>query len=281
MASRPAPDSELTVASDGLLARKVGAWAEEKLYYVDRYMSIFSRAMKDKWKRRVYIDLFSGPGRCVIQPDGREIAGSPLLALNAAYPFTDIYFNDADPSVGAALQQRVHTIHRRPTITFDSATANAAANRAAAAMSLDEPSTLGLAFIDPTAFQISFDAIRQLTAGRRIDLVITLMTGYLKRFIAEPEFETALDPFFGTRDWRSLVDLKLAGERITYRTLLDAYEERLKQLGYLHVNDDARMLNSKGSTIYHLVFASKHPRGEEFFRRISQKQFSGQQRLGL
>jgi hypothetical protein len=61
--------------------------------------------------------------------------------------------------------------------------------------------------------------------------------------------------------------------------MLDLYENQLKKLGYLHVNDDARMINSKGSTIYHIVFASKHPTGEDFFRKISRRTYRGQQRL--
>jgi hypothetical protein len=58
-------DDELVVAQDGLLARRVGTWAQAKLYYVAAYMDIFTAGMKAKWKRRAYIDLFAGPGNAL------------------------------------------------------------------------------------------------------------------------------------------------------------------------------------------------------------------------
>jgi three-Cys-motif partner protein len=139
--------------------------------------------------------------------------------------------------------------------------------------------TLGLAVIDPTAFQMRYDSIARLTAGLRVDLIIIVMTGFIRRFIGTPEFERALDQFFGTAEWRHLLAGKDEGERITYRKLLDLYERQLKKLGYRHVSDDARILNTKGSTIYHIVFASKHPRGKEFFDKISQRTYTGLRRL--
>ncbi len=267
----------LVAASDGLPAREVGLWSEEKLFYIDRYVDIFSTGMKNKWSRRVYVDLFSGPGRCVIKDTGREVDGSALLALNAKSPFSDLYLNDYDPEVTTALQRRVAGSEGRVTIrTLD---CNAAARDAVDALELNRKGTIGLAVIDPTAFQISLDSIAALTQGRPVDLIVTLMTGFLKRFIDDPSYEPHLDPFFGSRDWRSMVELKLEGEKITFRKLLDFYEQQLRKLGYTHVDDDVRILNSNEATIYHLVFASKHPRGAEFFKKISQLKFSGQKRM--
>ena len=48
--------------ADGLPAMKVNVWARRKHHYLDRYLDIFAGGMKNKWSRRVYIDLFAGPG---------------------------------------------------------------------------------------------------------------------------------------------------------------------------------------------------------------------------
>ena len=92
------------IAQDGLLARRLGPWAREKLYYVDRYMEIFNAGMRYKWARRVYIDLFSGPGVVIAQQ--QEIPGSPLLAVRTRVPFTDIFLNDLEPGAIAAVRAR-------------------------------------------------------------------------------------------------------------------------------------------------------------------------------
>lgn len=267
----------LVAGSDGYAVRPVGSWSPEKLYYVRRYIDIFTTAMKTKWPRRVYIDLFSGPGRCVIEDTQQEVDGSPLLALSAKYSFTDVYLNDLDPFAIEALRARVQGLAVRAPV-FRTLDCNDAARDAVTVLNLGSDA-LGLAVVDPTGFQIHFDAIEELSRGRKIDLIITFMSQSLKRFIGEPQMESALDGFFGDRNWRTLVDKKDIAGRVTARALLDHYEDRLRKLGYAHVNDHIRILNSRESPIYHLVFASKHPRGAEFFKKISQKRFSGQNEL--
>jgi three-Cys-motif partner protein len=270
--------TEYVTAQDGLPARVVGRWSEEKLYYVARYVDIFTTGMKDRWPRRVYIDLFSGPGICVLDDSGQEIKGSPLVALSARYPFTAAYLNDLDRLATEALRSRLAPV-RDVDITIANLDCNAAAREAGKVLPLDASDTLGLAVVDPTAFQISLESLAAMTRERKIDLIITLMTGHLRRFIAEPAFEPALDPFFGSSKWRSLVDLRASGARITYRRLLDFYEDQLRSIGYTHVDDDARILNTRGRTIYHLVFATKNERGADFFKKISQRRFSGQRKM--
>ena len=272
--------TDLVRGIDGELARVVGPWSAEKLFYIERYVGIFTTGMKYSWPRRVYIDLFSGPGRCVIEDTAEEIAGSPLVALDARYPFTHAYLNDNNLDAVNALRQRVRSFDQTQT-TVHNLDCNEAARDAARQLALDESGTIGLAVIDPTAFQISLEAIEEMTRGRKIDLIVTLMTGHLRRFIAMPNLEPKLDPFFGSSAWRGLVDLRQAGGRVTYRKLLDFYEDQLRSIGYTEVDDSVRILNSKEQTLYHLVFASKHTKGAEFFRKISQRKFAGQHRMDL
>lgn len=103
------------LASDRLVARESGEWAGDKLFYVARYMDIFTGSMKDKWPRRAFIDLMSGPGLCVVPGTGREFDGSPLLALKTRTPFTDVILVEADPVLVAALTQRPAGVGLRPT----------------------------------------------------------------------------------------------------------------------------------------------------------------------
>jgi hypothetical protein len=70
-----------------------------------------------------------------------------------------------------------------------------------------------------------------------------------------------------------------AGETVSYRNLLDLYEWQLRGIGYLHADDSQRALNSNGSTIYHIIFASKHPKGAELFAKICKTTHDGQRRM--
>ncbi|HYM15244.1 MAG TPA: three-Cys-motif partner protein TcmP [Dehalococcoidia bacterium] len=272
----------LVLGSDGLPVRLVQPWAQDKLHFLKRYIDIFTTSMKDKWPRRVYVDLFAGPGKSVIEGTSQEIDGSPIIALHAKYPFSEMYLNDAAPEVTAALIARLG--RPPPANTFVSTLdCNAAALNARRMLvaGADNARTIGLAFIDPTAFQIGYDAIAHLTADLRIDIIVTVMTGYVARFIAERGFEDPMDQFFGSGDWRALVEAKAGGERVTSRRLLDHYEGRLRALGYTYFDDSVRIVNSRNRTIYHLVFASKHQLGGRFSKEVSRRMRSGQARMDI
>jgi three-Cys-motif partner protein len=268
----------LTVASDGLVARPLPDWTREKLFYIERYLDIFCTAMRGKWTL-AYADLLAGPGICMDLATGDELPGSSLLAARRP-EFERLFLNDMSPVIASALSTRTSAT-TDPRITISVGDCNTVVQQARDVMfpSSIQAHTLGLAVIDPEAFEMSYDAISRLTEGLRIDLIIIFMTGFVRRFISRPEFESPLDSFYGTNEWRSLVSQRNAGERVTYRKLLDLYADQLRKLGYQYVDDDARMLNSKRSTIYHIVFASRHTLGADFFRKIRQITYQGQRRL--
>ena len=268
----------LVRGNDGLPTREVGAWSREKLHYIEGYINIFTGGMKDKWPRRVYIDLFAGPGRSVVEGTSEELAGSPLLALAARDAFTQLYFNDSQSPAVAALAKRANAV-RQTGVLIRNLDCDEAARDAGAALRLDARNTIGLAVVDPTGFQISLDALRDMTSKRKVDLIITFMTSYLRRFLGRPSLERQLDAFFGSTDWRELLAMREAGRVVTYERLLAFYKHRLATIGYLHVNDTVSIHNSRDVPIYHLVFASKHERGDEFYRKISRRKFTGQARL--
>jgi three-Cys-motif partner protein len=269
----------LVEASDGLPAREVHVWSDEKLFYVERFMDIFTTGMKNRWERLVYADLFSGPGRTVEEGTGTESLGSPLRALQFR-EFAALFFNDGDEEAVRALRAR--TAHESPDrVRITNRDCDEAVEEAREFLFPRgaEQSTLGFAFIDPTAYQMRFESVQRLTAGLRWDLIITFMTSFPKRFIGQPGFDEGsdFDLFMGTREW-----LDLGGHRVAFgftRELLDIYKGQLKTLEYEYVDDSIRVLNSKRSTIYHLIFASKHPRGADFFEKISQRDYRGQRRL--
>jgi len=97
----------LEPVDDGLPVRKSGNWARVKLDYLERYMDVLVTSMRDKPFRALhYIDLFAGPGKCRLEKSGAFFPGSPLLELQARYPFSRYYLVDLKPSSVHALEQR-------------------------------------------------------------------------------------------------------------------------------------------------------------------------------
>jgi len=62
--------------NDGLPIRDSGAWIETKHKLLTYYSDLFATGMKNRWTNRVYLELFSGPGRCLIRTTNKEDFGS-------------------------------------------------------------------------------------------------------------------------------------------------------------------------------------------------------------
>ena len=248
-------------------------WNDEKLFYVERYMEIFTKGMTGKWAGKLaYLDFFSGPGRCIEHATGRETDGSPIRSMN--YGFSRRLFNDSSAETVSALEARVRALSSGGTARIENGDCNLAV---LPARQLMEGGYLGLAFIDPFAYRFTFESLKRMTADLPIDLIITFMTSFPKRFIGQPGFTAGsdFDRFMGTPEWLGL------GSGATFREILDIYEGQLRSIGYEHILDHTSVYNSRNSLVYHLLFASKHPRGEYFFKQISKRTYTGQSRMPL
>jgi three-Cys-motif partner protein len=269
----------LVTASDDGLALVTGQWSFDKHDYIHRLAGIFSTGMKNKSRFRCFIDLFAGPGRCVIEDTQTEFPGSPLLAIDIRDRFTQYIFNDINPASIAALRSRVARLNDAPVPVYFTQDCNSVVPGLREALPPANES-LELAVIDAWGWEMGFDALALLTKGRRMDIIVTFPIGFIKRnwkreldrldkFLGGDSYKEA---FFGAMEQDS-------GK--ASRILLDYYEGRLKDIGYEYSNDEVWIPNNKQVKLYHMVFASKHPRGNEFWQKIIKRSPKGQYKLRL
>jgi len=256
------------MGSDGLPVRESGVWAKEKLYYLEHYLDIFSVGMRTKWQGKLYyVDLFAGPGRCLIAATNEEFDGSPLIALK--FGFAKYFFIESDAESYGALSARVKSRAPEANVKLIPGDCNAKINEIAAV-----PGSLGIAFIDPTGIApITFDTVRKLTANRKIDLIINFHEGMGIRMNVHQYTRTeqnALKSFVGSD--RAIQKSRLAPTSIDQvcREIASEYSENLRHLGYQVVDGDRIPIKTdKNALLYYLLFASKDPRGNDFWRKIS------------
>ncbi len=172
----------MVVASDGLAALEVAEHAREKEFAINGIVNIFTAGMQRKWSQLYYIDPFAGPGVCRVKGSATEIDGSPMVAAKSKAKFTDYFLADKDEGSLDVLRKRIDGLKLPETVRF-----KYCANDADLAMNeilSDLPpskSSLGLALLDPWAWDFSFDSLAKLTSGRRLDLVINFPIGFIKR----------------------------------------------------------------------------------------------------
>jgi three-Cys-motif partner protein len=275
--------SEYRIAKDGMPARVSGEWARDKLYYVERYMQVFSKAMERKWKRRVYFDLMAGPGLCMLEYGPIEFPGSPLLAAGITTPFTRIVAVESDPALVTALRRR---LAGRPSVEVLEGDCNDERVIELVREDAALPETLSLAFLDMLGTEVEFRTIERLTADCRMDLVITFQVNDLFRNIEQAKGgpqQSRFDAFFGTAAWIDVVTEE-QHQNHTGKEIADAvtefYGERLKSIGYACVAPLHRLMKSStAAPLYRLLLASRHARGEELFRKIAKIEARGQRNL--
>ncbi len=267
------------LGADGLLARESGVWAKEKLYYLEHYLDIFSVGMSKKWKGKLYyVDLFAGPGRCRIPETQEEFDGSPLIALK--FNFTKCFFFESDPPCFKALETRIK--NRAPEKLKNVELVPDDCNEEVSKVSLPSPSSLGVAFVDPTGISpLPFETIKKLTARRKIDLIINFHEGMGIRMNLHQYTKTdenALTSFMGSNRWK--IKFKQRSKSETYRAIVKEYMENLRELGYLAFDSDRIPIKTDQDTLlYYLLFASKDPKGTEFWHKIGLINPHGQRKL--
>jgi three-Cys-motif partner protein len=234
--------------------------------------------MKNSFQHRVYVDVMAGPGICKIRETGEEVEGSPLIALR--HEFTRYVFIEADPKLAEALEFRVskHPKAKQAKVICADWAEEARAGRL-------QFSGLVVAFLDPTGIaQAPWQATEcLLRANSKIDLLTTLqyamgITLNLYQYIeSKPEQITALDKFLGESDWRQW-ERPPTDSAFTER-VLSRYTEKFSQLGF----QGSRQITveANGKPLYRLALFSRHPKADEFWRKIIGVDENGQREFDL
>ncbi len=279
----------LEPVEDGLPMRASGPWVAEKLDYLQRYIEIFETSMRKKWHKRHFIDLFAGPGKCRTE-SSRVLLGSPLLALMTSYPFTDYFFVELDHTSIETLRTRCSASPLQNQIRFIEQDSNQAVHKIIAEIQSSDrglgSASLNLAFLDPEGLELEWDTIAALAQVAKMDLIIHYPVMGLKRMleVAAKRDDHAIDLFFGDKAWR-LLYRHTQNVSVVDQELLLHYKQKLENLGYVEViQDDVTLTepaikNTKQGLLYRLLFASKNPLGDKFWKQVIQRNVHGQRRL--
>ena len=258
------PGQPVEKGSDELPVIVQGPWSKDKQHFVSYFAALFNGGMKNIWSKRVYVDLFAGPGMCVDQTTQTEFEGSPLRALGCPTPFTHFFFNDINNQFVNALKQRQERLFPSANVNYY----NSQSNLATSKIANDLPQgALVLVFVDPWSYEITFDALASLAERPSTDLIVTFHSTMIKRN-AHLQI-AAVDGFLNDPNWRESY-WAAEGDPSKPRTvvLIDIFRTQLtNRLGYRYFGDPAIIRNTKGAPFFYLLFASRHSRGLDFWKK--------------
>ena len=274
---------------DSLPIRCVGKWAIQKIYLLVQYFGIFASGMKDKWNGEInYIEICSGPGRCVIRENGIEFDGTALSIIkHESFKYIkNALFFDFKEDVVSTLNKRIEILgiwkataftgdYSIPTVICDNITQRISRN------------SLNLVFIDPTDCSVPFTLLLKIKdILPNVDFIINLASGTdFNRNISNALLEqdkyrktiSKYSKFLGTADFfNNSVNIKLAKQKrnIDLRNnFRESYTESLKNIGYEY-------FEYKGIEHYYdLLFATKHKTGITFWNKATNINYDGQREL--
>lgn len=280
---------ETNSSLDGLPIRCVGKWATKKIYHLVQYFGIFATGMKNKWDGEInYIEICSGPGRCIARENGLEFDGTALSILkHQAFKYlSKAIFFDFNDSIIDTLNQRIKQIeienafairgdYSKPQVICDIINKNI------------NKHSLNLVFIDPTDCSVPFLLITKIKEVLvNVDFIINLASGtdynrnIINALLVQNSYSNSItkySKFLGTTDFfKSHTNINLAKEKRNTdlrNNFRDTYMANLKKIGYEYF--DLKMIEH----YYDLLFASKHKTGITFWKKANKISHDGQREL--
>lgn len=281
--------TEVNSTVDELPVRCVGGWAAQKIYLLNQYFGIFTSGMKNKWQIN-YIEICSGPGRCISRQLGTEFNGTALSIIKHAqyqHLHKSLFF-DFNPTVVEILNSRIRTlnIQNAKAIVGDYFDAARICENIQKEIS---HKSLNLVLIDPTDCSVPFSLIRSLkNTIPNIDFIINVATrsdfnrnirevllNQDKYKITVSKYSTFLNSssFFQNPENIRFAELNQHLElRNAFR---DTYLNSLRDIGYVY-SRFTRIEN-----LYDILFVSAHKMGVEFWDKANKYTFDGQSTINF
>jgi len=264
------------IVNDGLACPEVGGWAITKYKLISLYDKLFSTGMKDKWGKRVYIDLYAGAGYSRIRGKSNIVLGSPLLALSVPHSFDKYIFCEKDEELLSALKMRAQRIAPSADIAYVHGDCNSRVHDIAKEIpqGSKENTVLGLCFVDPFNLEgMRFNTLKTLSA-HYLDFLCLLalyMDANRNYALYIDEQSSKVDDFLGTRSWRQRWPQEQMKGISFPRFLANELSEQMKTIGYIpppfYTMKEVRS-EEKNLPLYHLALFSRSTRAYDFWSEV-------------
>lgn len=264
-----------------------GDWTITKLVVLKKYLSAFTRALRDTRFSLWYCDGFAGSGAVRVK-DGRfagyTVKGSARIALEIEnrrfhrHLFVDSRIENVD-----VLRLLIRDVGRAKA-DVELGDGNESISSLVHQMTDDHRAVI---FIDPFATEVAWETVKTVAESEKCDLLLMFPVGAIRRLLrrkGEPAGGVAarLDKIFGNGEWRSLY-------RFPENSLLpDEFLWMESEEGFSHIVDHYRtgltevfhnvlplefpLLRdsmSPGTQLFELMFAAGNPSGSELAVRIA------------
>lgn len=259
---------DLVQGDDGLPASVVGVWANEKHESLKRYIDIAS-GVRAKYigpakAGATFIDLFCGPGRCLVRESGEWIDGGVVAAWKMSCaggaPFSQVYIADLDVERRKAAAARLRQLGA-PVVELEGSAVDAARQVG----KMLNPYALHFAFLDPFSLgALNFAIIEALAPLKRMDILVHLNQMDLQRNLDRnvSALQSAFDVF--APGWRKKVNVQQSQATVR-QEVIEYWRELVAGLGVFPSTEMQLIRGGRNQLLYWLLLAAKSPLAHRFW----------------
>lgn len=263
---------------------EVGYWSEVKLDIIQKYATAYSIIMNKQpsIRKYLYIDGFAGAGVHISKTTGKQIPGSPAIALDVKPPFNDYHFIDLHSGKIELLKD---LSKNHSNVEVHEGDCNEILLSKIFPETKYEDYRRALCLLDPYGLHLNWEVMR--TAGQMKSIEIFLnfpvMDMNMNVLWNNPDKVSddqivRMDAFWGDRSWQDAAYVQTPGlfdtleEKTGNTEIANAFLDRLKKVaGFQYVAKPLAMRNSMGATVYYLFFASQNKTGAKIVQEIFDK----------
>jgi three-Cys-motif partner protein len=263
------PFPELPI-EHGKTGEGVGDWVPlQKHTYLAKYIEGTRQARK-KFRERIFIDLFCGPGRIQVKAEGRTRHGGAIIGWQHSRlsdaAFTACLVGDLDAERALACQARLKAFGA-PVKSF----VGPAEETVDQVLKAIPTGALCLAYLDPYNLQhLDFSIIKKLAKLEYVDFAVHFSTMDLRRNVLM-EFNPERARFDLTAPgWRDRIDPMAFVRGDADEAFFDYWCSLVKDLGF-NISQRIPLVRDNGNRpLYHLVFFSRHPLPNRIWGDVAQ-----------
>jgi len=276
-----------------------GAWTQQKLQSLEKYLHAYSTIMSNQYFRFAYIDAFAGTGyresKRTVMPSlfpelveleaENYLQGSARIALSIVPRFNKYLFIEKDLERATKLSLlREDFADKAKDIEIISADANAYLIDRCENYSWEKHRAV--LFLDPFGMEVDWTTIEAISRTKAIDLWILFPLGVAVNRLLRRDgnidhaVREKLSRFWGTEEWFDLFYRKeslplLEEEEIQWRKVIDFqgitkfFVQRLKSIFPGVLDPPLQLLNSKNNPLYILGFAASNEKGAKTAIKIA------------
>jgi len=256
-----------------------------KHFILRNYLERFAIVVGSHWNTLTYVDCFSGPWE--VRSDKFEDS-SFSIALEQLRKAREVHREQT----GRTLRLRCFFLEKTPsaykrlkhfTDQIDDVVVETKNKKLENAIQdilnfVQEggPNSFPFIFIDPTGWTgFAMETITPLLQLNPAEVLINFMTEHIRRFIESPQKQTqsSFVKLFGSSQFKD----KLMGleEKDREDALVTAYIDSVRRVGSFEYTSSAIVLHpTKDRTHFHLIYATRGPKGIEVFKDAEKKAMS-------